>query len=108
MIEVREYIAHNGKTPFSEWLKGLRDRETRARTRTRLNRVRLGNFGDCKPLGDGVFELRLMFGPGYRIYFGREHDQLVILLGGGEKDTQYKDITRARAAWEDYRRQGNG
>ena len=68
MIEISEYLTPDGKAPFSEWLKSLRDRQARARILTRLNRVRLGNFGDCKTLGDGVFELRMTFGPGYRVY----------------------------------------
>jgi putative addiction module killer protein len=108
MIELREYRLPNGKAPFSEWLRDLRDREARARIRVRLNRVRLGNFGDSTPLGEGLFELRLMFGPGYRVYFGREGDRLVLLLCGGDKKTQEKDIGRARAAWEDYKRRGHG
>ncbi len=108
MIEVREYLTPDGKALFSEWRKGLRDRQARARILTRLNRVRLGNFGDCKPLGDGVFELRMTFGPGYRVYFGREGEQVVLLLCGGDKSTQSKDIERAKAAWIDYRSRDNG
>jgi putative addiction module killer protein len=108
MLEVLEYLAPDGKAPFSEWLKGLRDRQARARILTRLNRVRLGNFGDCKPLGNGVFELRMAFGPGYRVYFGRKGEQEVLLLCGGDKSTQNKDIERAKAAWVDYRSRDNG
>ncbi len=103
MIEVREYIAPNGKALFSEWLKGLRDRQARARILTRINRVRLGNFGDCKSLGDGLFEFRMTFGPGYRVYFGRVDEQVILLLCGGDKSSQNKDIETARAAWIDYR-----
>jgi len=69
--------------------------------------VRLGNFGDCKSLGDGVFELRMTFGPGYRVYFGREGEQVIVLLCGGDKSTQDKDIGRAKAAWTDYRSKDN-
>jgi len=103
MFEIREYIARNGRAPFSSWLDGLKDVRTRARIRARLNRIRLGNFGDCKPVGNGVFELRLAFGPGYRVYFGREGEQLILLLGGGDKSTQDRDIEKARLAWTDYR-----
>ncbi|MHB8455614.1 MAG: type II toxin-antitoxin system RelE/ParE family toxin [Acidiferrobacterales bacterium] len=85
MIEVHEYLNSDGKSAFLAWLKALRDRQARARILTRLNRVRLGNFGDCKPIGDGVFELRVMFGPGYRVYFGREGEQVILLRCGGNK-----------------------
>ena len=108
MIEIREYLSPDGKAPFSEWLKDLRDRQARARILTRFNRVRLGNFGDCKSLGDGVFELRMTFGPGYRVYFGREGEQVILLLCGGDKSTQDQDIEKAKAAWTDYRSKDNG
>lgn len=85
MIELREYITEDGRNPFREWLEGLRDREARARIRVRLNRIRLGNFGDVKSVGRGVHELRLSHGPGYRIYFGRREEMVVILLQGGDK-----------------------
>ncbi|MHB8348579.1 MAG: type II toxin-antitoxin system RelE/ParE family toxin [Acidiferrobacterales bacterium] len=108
MIEVHEYLTTDGKSPFSAWLKALRDRQARARILTRLNRVRLGNFGDCKPIGDGVFELRMMFGPGYRVYFGREGKQVILLLCGGDKGTQDQDIESSRSAWRDYRSRDHG
>ena len=108
MIEVHEYLTPDGKAPFSGWLKDLRDQKTRARILTRLARVRLGNFGDCKPLGDSVFELRMTFGPGYRLYFGREKEQVILLLCGGDKSTQERDIERAKAYWIDYRGKGDG
>lgn len=103
MPDIREYITLDGKAPFTEWLNELRDRQTRARIRTRLNRVRLGNFGDCKPVGEGVFELRMTFGAGYRVYYASEHEHLILLLGGGDKSTQARDIEKAKAAWADYR-----
>jgi putative addiction module killer protein len=106
-IDVRDYVAPGGKAPFTEWLMGLGHRETRFRILARLNRIRLGHFGDCKTLGDGLFELRLMFGPGYRVYFGREGERVVLLLGGGDKSSQGRDIERARATWAEYRRRKN-
>lgn len=92
------------KNPFREWLEGLKDREARARIRVRINRLRLGNFGDCKSVGSGVSELRIPFGPGYRMYFGRQGNTIVILFHGGDKGTQTRDITLAKKYWDDYHR----
>jgi len=74
------------------------------RIRARLDRLRLGYFGDCKGVGDGVFELRLHFGAGYRIYFGRHWNKIIVLLTGGDKGGQQRDIERAKIYWQDYRR----
>lgn len=103
-IELLEYLTESGHNPFREWLEGLRDRQARARIRVRLNRIRLGNFGDCKSVGRGVRELRVPHGPGYRVYFGRKGNTVVILLHGGDKKTQSKDIALAQAYWDDYLR----
>ncbi|MCB0072155.1 MAG: type II toxin-antitoxin system RelE/ParE family toxin, partial [Caldilineaceae bacterium] len=97
-----EYLDEQGRNPFREWLEGLRDHQARARIRARLNRVRLGNFGDSKSVGGGVFELRIPYGPGYRIYFGRDGDKVVILLTGGDKRRQARDIALAQTLWDDY------
>ena len=102
--EIREYLTEAGRNPFQEWLHSLRDLQVRARIRVRLNRMRLGNFGDCKPVGEGAMELRLDFGPGYRIYFGQVGDVLVILLCGGDKRTQTRDIATAKQYWQSYKR----
>ena len=81
------YVKEDGTTPFNDWLEALRDRKARAIIRTRINRVRLGNLGDCKSVGEGVSELRIKFGAGYRIYFGQEGDTIIILLSGGDKSS---------------------
>ncbi|MBI5395799.1 MAG: type II toxin-antitoxin system RelE/ParE family toxin [Verrucomicrobia bacterium] len=94
----------NGRNPFREWLHALKNDRGRAKIRVRLNRLRLGNFGDCKSVGEGVLELRIACGPGYRVYFGRDGRTLVVLLCGGDKGSQSRDIARAREFWLDYRR----
>jgi putative addiction module killer protein len=89
MIEIRQ------TEDFSEWLRGLRDRQARARIQTRIDRLQLGLAGDVKPVGEGVSELRIDYGPGYRIYFAQRGRALIILLAGGDKRTQDKDIKAA-------------
>ena len=81
---------------FREWLQGLRDRGAVARINTRILRLRLGKPGDTAPVGEGVSELRLMFGPGYRVYYAMEGQTLIILLAGGDKSTQSRDVARAK------------
>lgn len=103
-FSLREYLTQNGQSPFNDWLLGLRDLRARARVRTRLDRVSLGNLGDYASVGDGVFELRIFYGPGYRVYYSQEADNLMLLLIGGTKDTQRRDIRTAREYLADYRR----
>lgn len=101
---VLEYVTSEGNNPFHEWLHRLRDIQARARVRVRVNSLRLGNFGDVKPVGGGVSELRVPYGPGYRVYFGRLDGRVVLLLCGGDKSTQVQDIRTAKAHWMDYQR----
>lgn len=108
MIEIREYLTADDRSPFAEWLGDLRDQKIRARVMVRINRVRLGNFGDCKPVGGGVLELRMTFGPGYRVYLAREEQSVVLLLCGGDKGSQDRDIERARQHWNEYRSRDHG
>ncbi len=89
-------------TPFSDWLASLKDARAIGIVRARLNRIRLGNFGDCKSVGGGVEELRIDFGPGYRIYYGRQGPLVVVLLCGGDKGSQARDIVTARKYWKEY------
>ena len=102
--ELRIYVTEEGRAPFSEWLITLRDPKARAKIRVRLDRVSLGNFGDCHVVGYGVQELRIDYGPGYRVYFGQEGATIVLLLSGGDKSTQTKDIETAKQYWITYRR----
>jgi putative addiction module killer protein len=85
--ELQLYVTVEGRVPFSEWLGGLRDIKARAKIRVRLDRVSLGNFGDCHGVGDGVQELRIDYGPGYRVYFSQVGSMIVLLLCGGDKST---------------------
>ncbi len=101
--EIRSYQTDDGKCPFSEWLDSLPDAKTRAKIRTRLDRVEKGNLGDCEPVGEGVFELRIYYGLGYRLYFGLEKKIIIILLQGGDKSTQEKDIEKAKEYWKNYK-----
>jgi putative addiction module killer protein len=100
-LEILLYRAGRS-SPFSEWLASLKDGRAVGIVRARLNRIRLGNLGDCKPVGGGVDELRIDFGPGYRVYFGRDGPVLVILLCGGSKRTQARDIVAAQGYWKEY------
>ena len=101
--EIVEYVDLNGRAPFRQWLETLRDLRAKARIDARLLRVRLGNLGDAKSVGEGVHELRVDYGPGYRVYFGLDGPRIVILLLGGEKTGQKADIKRAKGYWAIYR-----
>lgn len=105
--EIYVYELDNGKVPFVDWFRQL-DRIHRAIIRIRLTRVRLGNFGDCESLKDGVFELKIDKGPGYRIYFGKVGNTIVLLLNAGDKSKQSKDIKKAKQYWQDYKEGKNG
>jgi putative addiction module killer protein len=95
------YLTVDNHDPFDSWLRKLRDGKARAIIRTRLNRVMQGNFGDVNSVGEGVHKLVVGFGSGYRVYFGEDGDD-VILLGGGDKSTQAADIKKAKDRWSDY------
>ena len=101
--ELQIYHDPNGREPFTEWLKSLRDQRIRKRIQTQIHRIESGNLGDHKPVGDGVFELRLHFGTGYRIYFGEVDNTIILLLCGGDKSSQDRDIVRAKVHWQEYK-----
>lgn len=101
--KLNEYMTIGGRRPFNEWLLGLRDIRVRARIRARLDRLELGNLGDHVPVGEGVLELRIFCGPGYRVYFSLENRNVILLLIGGTKATQRRDIKMAKTYWTDYR-----
>lgn len=100
------YQTDTGKRPFTQWLDDIRDRGTKAKLRLRLDRLEMGNFGQCEPVGDGVFELKIDFGSGYRIYFRKVGLKCVLLLFAGDKSTQKSDIEKAKAYFKDYQSRG--
>src|SRR5262245_12870137 len=100
---VETYVSPDGRAPFTEWLNGLRDAKARAKIRVRIDRVSLGNFGDRSAVGEGVQELRIDLGPGYRVYFAEVGKVIVLLLCGGDKSSQQRDIRKAKDYWKDYR-----
>jgi putative addiction module killer protein len=102
--QVENYLRPDGSCPFEDWMNSLRDKRARARIRTRIARVRLGNLGKCESVGGGVLELKIDYGPGYRVYFGQVEAKLVILLCGGDKSSQSEDIRKAIEYWEDYKK----
>jgi putative addiction module killer protein len=103
MLTVREFLERDGSSPFGKWFAGL-DATAAAKITTAVLRMELGNFSNVKGVGAGVFEYRIDFGPGYRIYFGKDGDTLVILLAGGTKKGQDRDIATAHARWQEYKK----
>ena len=123
---IKSYTTTEGKSPFDDWLRKLKDKKAIARILQRIDRVSLGNFGDCRSVGKSVYELRIHFGPGYRIYFGIANEQLIILLSAGfrvyfgvantsliillsarDKSFQRKDISTTQTYWEEYQKNAN-
>ncbi|BBO22130.1 hypothetical protein MASR1M97_23920 [Candidatus Desulfobacillus denitrificans] len=104
MFELLRYQCEDGREPFSDWLNTLRDKVAQARIRVRLRQVQSGNFGDSAPVGEGVIELRIHVGAGYRVYCGRHGKAVVLLLCGGDKDSQPGDIKRAKELWSEWKR----
>lgn len=100
--KIKTYVRGNGKSPFEDWVSSLRDKSAKATIFTRIDRMKFGNFGDCKSVGHGVFELRVHFGPGYRVYFGLVGSDVVLLLIGGDKTSQHKDIGLAQRYWKEF------
>ena len=98
--QVRLLETDDGEVPFEQWYYSLKDKITKVRIRRRLDRLELGNFGDTESVGEGIFELRLHFGAGYRVYFSKAEKVIIVLLGGGDKSTQQKDIKKAKKLWK--------
>ena len=106
-MEIREYVDHQGRNPFASWFTDL-NAPAAAKVTVGIARIELGNFSNSKSVGEGVFECRIHFGPGYRIYFGRDGETIVILLAGGTKKRQYRDIDDAKRRGQDYKDRKKG
>lgn len=101
MFEIVHYVTRDGKDVFNSWLERLRDKQAKIAILKRIARLVVGNFGDHKSLGGGIWELKISVGPGYRVYYAQLGTTLVILLCGGDKSTQDSDIVKARECWKD-------
>jgi len=105
MKSLRLYRAKNGKEPFAEWLDNLKDHIVAAQVNNRVRRLSLGQYGDYRRVGKGIFELRIHYGAGYRVYFAEHGKEIIILLLGGNKGSQKRDIQQAMIYWQDYQEQ---
>lgn len=103
---IKEFLTESGESPFRTWLLKL-DNPSRARIQVRIFRIEQGNLGDAKSVGDGVWELRFTIGPGYRVYFGKDGLKIILLLHGGDKASQQKDILKAKSYWRAYLENSN-
>jgi putative addiction module killer protein len=106
-VQLLEYLDAGGKSPFADWFEAL-DPHAAARVTMSLVRLEQGNWSNAKGVGSGVMEYRIDFGPGYRVYFGRDGDSLIVLLAGGAKQRQQRDIATAQLRWADYKRRKKG
>lgn len=104
MYKIEHYLLENGTDPFEQWLKELKDIKARAKINVKVDRLSLGSFCSSKPVGAGVSELKVDYGPGYRVYYGQSGKFVILLLCGGDKGTQQKDIETAKAYWSDFKR----
>lgn len=102
-MKLFRYQRQDGQVPFADWLNGICDTATQARIRVRIQRLAAGNLGDIRPVGGGVSELRLHFGPGYRVYLAQQGSSWILLLCGGDKSSQKKDIQTARSYLKDWK-----
>ena len=105
--EIRRYITSEGKILIDEWLNSFRDSKTKAIINARVNRVKNGNLGDYRSLGESIYELKINYGSGYRVYFANVGSEIILLLHGGDKSTQDRDIRKAKEYWRDYEQREN-
>jgi len=107
MKTIEVYVTKKGNSPFFEWLYSLQDKTTKGRIRNRIKRLEVGGYGDCKSVGEGVYELRFFFGAGPRVYFGEDRGSITLLLCGGDKHSQTRDIQQAKAYWKEFKERTN-
>jgi len=107
MYEIRHYRDVAGRDRYQQWLAGLRDQQAKLRIVQRVDRLAVGHFGDCKPCREGVWELRIDWGPGYRVYYAKIGQSVILLLAGGDKRKQDADIERAIGYLQDYRKRSH-
>ncbi len=100
---LKALVLENGSCPIEDWIRSIKDTQTKQRVQSRLDRIERGNMGDCKPVGDGIFEFRMDFGPGYRLYHAAAGTTIIVLLLGGDKSTQGQDILLAQKLWKEYK-----
>ena len=105
--KIQRYITPDGKIPIDEWLDSFRDSKTKAIINARIKRVNNGNLGNYRSLGDSIYELKINYGAGYRVYFGQVGTEIILLLSGGDKSTQDRDIHKAKEYWRDYEQRKN-
>ena len=101
---IHEFTDEQGNSPYAEWLLSLRDARTKAKIIMQVDRMELGLLGDSGPIGQGLSELRIHYGPGYRVYYGKVNQNFYLLLCGGNKSTQSRDLKRAKVHWQHYQR----
>jgi len=101
---IYEYTDEQGESPYGQWLGALRDGRAKAKIIMQVDKIELGLFGDVEPIGEGLSELRIHYGPGYRVYYGKEGQKVYLLLCGGDKSTQSKDIKKAKEYWKEHKR----
>jgi len=104
--KLKIYETSTGKCPFDKWFNDLADQKAQALIDLRLERIKHGNFGNCESIGNGVCELKIDFGPGYRVYFGKLGIQIILLLCAGDKKSQRKDIEKAKKYFQDFKERG--
>lgn len=104
---INEYTDEQGKSPYARCLSRLRDARAKAKIIMQVDKMELGLFGDVEPIGEGLSELRIHYGPGYRVYYGKDGQHVYLLLCGGDKSTQSKDIKQAKAYWQDHKRRNS-
>lgn len=104
MNEIAHYLTDTGRDLYQEWLERLKDRSARVRVTSRISRLAAGAFGDCKPVGKGVWKLRIDYGPGYRVYYAQAGQEILLLLLGADKRRQQVDIEKAIACWSEYQK----